>query len=82
MDMHVKPQDQLIFHLTGRRQGDGLLSTLGAELVPALLAPYRNLNGLRHDFPLVLVQGAEGPGFVRSLSSLIDTMLKACVGTR
>ena len=76
MDMHVKPQDQLIFHLTGRRQGDGLLSTLGAELVPALLAPYRNLNGLRHDFPLVLVQGAEGPGFVRSLSSLIDTMLK------
>ncbi|MBL0147590.1 MAG: hypothetical protein IPP87_02200 [Ideonella sp.] len=76
MDMHAKPQDQLIFHLTGQRQGDGVTSTTGVDLRPALLAPYRDLNGLRHDFPVVLVQHASGPEFVRSLSSLVDTMLK------
>jgi ferredoxin len=53
-----------------------MTSTAGLELRPALLAPYRDLNGLRHDFPVVLVQDAGGPEFVRSLSSLIDTLLK------
>jgi ferredoxin len=76
MDMHLKPQDQLAFHLTGKCQGDGVLPTAGTDLIPALLAPYRDLNALRHDFPVVLVQGMEGPGAVRSLSSLIDGMLK------
>lgn len=76
MDMQIKPQDQLIFHLTGKCHGDGVMPTAGAELIPALLAPYRDLNALRHDFPLVLVKNAEGVGVVRSLSSLIDTMLK------
>lgn len=76
MDMHVKPHDQLIFHLTGKCQGEGLTSIAGLELVPALLAPYRDLNSLRHDFPVVLVEDGAGREFVRSLSSLIDTMLK------
>ena len=76
MDMHAKPQDQLIFHLTGKCQGDGVVSIAGLGLIPALLAPYRELDGLRHDFPVVLQEGASGPEFVRSLSSLIDTMLK------
>ncbi|WP_088279500.1 ferredoxin [Ideonella sp. A 288] len=77
MDMHAKPQDQLIFHLTGKCQGDGVVSTAGLDLRPALLAPYRDLNALRHDFPAVLVQGAGGREFVRSLSSLVDTMLES-----
>ncbi len=76
MDMQAKPQDQLIFHLTGKCQGDGLASTAGTDLVPALLAPYRDLDALRHDFPLVLAQATDGGEFVRSLSSLIDAMLK------
>jgi len=76
MDMQTKQQDQLIFHLTGQRQGEGLAAIAGLDLRPALLAPYRELAALRHDFPLVLVARAGGPEFVRSLSSLVDTVLQ------
>jgi ferredoxin len=78
MEMQAKPQDQLIFHLTGRRQEgqpDGLAAIDGLDLRPALLAPYRDLAALRHDFPIVLVESAREPEFVRSLSSLIDAVL-------
>ena len=78
MDMQAKQQDQLIFHLTGRRvsdgQVDGLAAIDGLDLRPALLAPYRDLNSLRHDFPVVLVE--RGPDFVQSLSSLVDAVLR------
>ena len=60
MDMQAKHQDQLIFHLTGKRQGDGLAAIDGLDLRPALLAPYRDLAALRHDFPVVLVERAAG----------------------
>jgi ferredoxin len=75
MDMQAKPQDQLIFHLTGKWQGDGLVAIDGQDLRPALLAPYRDLGSLRHDFPLVLVDRG-GTEFVRSLSSLVNAVLK------
>ncbi len=74
MDMQTKPQDQLIFHLTGKCQGEGLSPVAGLALRPALLAPYRDLAGLRHDFPIVLMEG--GPHFARSMASLVDDMLK------
>ncbi len=73
MDMHAKPQDQLIFHLTGRIAGDGLSAIGGLDLRPALLAPYRDLAALRYDFPVVLVE--RGPEFVQALSSLVDAVL-------
>jgi hypothetical protein len=76
MDMQTKHQDQLVFHLTGRRQGDGLTAIEGLDLRPALLAPYRDLSALRHDFPLVLDDRIGGPEFVRSLSSVVDAVLK------
>ena len=76
MDMQAKQQDQLIFHLTGRRQGDGLAAIEGLDLRPALLAPYRDLAALRHDFPVVLDEHVGGPEFVRSLSSVVDAVLK------
>ena len=76
MDMQAKQQDQLIFHLTGRRQGDGLKAIDGLDLRPALLAPYRDLAALRHDFPLVLDQRIGGHEFVRSLSGVVDGVLK------
>ena len=76
MDMQAKQQDQLIFHLTGRRQGDGLKAIDGQDLRPALLAPYRDLAALRHDFPLVLDQRIGGHEFVRSLSGVVDGVLK------
>src|SRR5574337_1234897 len=61
MDMQTKHPEQLIFHLTGQRQGDGV-------------APIDAL-ALRQDFPVVLVD-AEGGDFVRSLSSLVDAVLQ------
>ena len=76
MDMQAKQQDQLIFHLTGRRQGDGLKAIDSLDLRPALLAPYRDLAALRHDFPLVLDQRIGGHEFVRSLSGVVDGVLK------
>jgi ferredoxin len=76
MDMQAKPQDQLVFHLTGRRQGSGLKPIEGLDLRPALLAPYRDLAALRHDFPVVLDQRIGGHEFVRSLSGVVDGLLK------
>jgi ferredoxin len=79
MDMQAKHQDQLIFHLTGRRPsdvpGDGLAAIDSLALRPALLAPYRDLGALRHDFPIVLVEPGGGPEFAHSLSSLVNTVL-------
>ena len=82
MDMQAKQQDQLIFHLTGRRQGDGLEAIDGLDLRPALLAPYRDLAALRHDFPLVLDQRIGGHEFVRSLSGVVDARAEGCGAAR
>ena len=76
MDMKTRQPAQQIFHLTGKRQGDALQAIDGLKLLPALLAPYRDLAALRHDFPLVLLDGVDGPGSVRSLSALVDGMLR------
>jgi hypothetical protein len=76
MDMKSRPPEQQIFHLTGRRQGDSLRAIDGLGLRPALMAPYRDLGALRHDFPLVLVDGGEAADCVRPLSSLVDDLLK------
>ena len=75
MDMKTRLEQQ-IFHLTGRRQGEGLRGIEGLGLLPALLAPYRDLGALRHDFPLVLIEGAEPAYCARPLSSLVDDLLK------
>src|SRR5512137_45658 len=76
MDMQTKHQDQLIFHLTGKHRGEGLAAIGGKDLRPALLARYRDLGALRHDFPVVLVEGDAGRDFTRSLSSLVDEVLR------
>ena len=76
MDMKARPPEQQIFHLTGRRQGDSLRAIDGLGLRPALLAPYRDLGALRHDFPIVLVAGSDATDFVRPLSSLVDELLQ------
>jgi hypothetical protein len=74
MDMQTQYQDQLVFHLTGKRQGDGLSAIDGLDLRPALLAPYRDLAALRHDFPVVLAE--RGADAVQSLSNLVNAVLK------
>jgi hypothetical protein len=64
--MHADLQAQLAFHLTGQQ----LRPMEAFELVPALLARYRDLAALRYDFPLVLSKE------IHSLSSLVDEALK------
>ncbi len=64
------------FHLTGERPAGGLGDLAQADLRPALFGTYRDLSKLRYDFPLVLVNGDAGDGFVRSLSDIVDGILQ------
>lgn len=50
---------------------------VSVPLRPALFARYRNLEELRHDYPLVLVDRADGAPLLRPLSRIIDATLKA-----
>ena len=74
--MDSQLRSQVVFHLTGRLpDGDGAEQALPAGLRPALLAPYRKLESIRHDFPVVL---AAGPGeYVVSLAAAVDGALRA-----
>ena len=75
MGMQAKHQEQVVFHLSGRHSSEGLSAIDGQGLWPALLAPYRQLASLRHDFPLVLVS-QRGGEFVQTLSELVDAVLR------
>lgn len=74
MDMAAKFQDQTVFHMTGKRAGEGL-AALTAGFRPALLAPYRDLTRLRYDYPVVLIEGDAGRDYVRSLSSVVGALI-------
>jgi hypothetical protein len=60
------------FFATGRRER-GLSPADG--LRPALFAPYADLDALRYDYPLVLVDEGPQAGIVRSLSGIVDDLL-------
>jgi hypothetical protein len=74
MDMAAKFQDQTVFHMTGKRAGDGL-AALDSGFRPALLAAFRDLTRLRYDYPVVLLDGDSGPEYVQSLSSAIGELI-------
>ena len=74
--MSVALQELINFHLTGRRDNAQTESMAGADTVPALLAPYRDLSNLRYDYPLILVDGAESQAFVDTLSGVINRLLR------
>lgn len=74
MDMAAKFQDQTVFHLTGKRSGEGL-AALTAGFRPALLAPYRDLTRLRYDYPVVLLDGDAGSAYVQSLSAVVGDLI-------
>lgn len=76
MDMATKYQDQVVFHLTGKPAGDGLLP-VDESLRPALLARYRDLTRLRYDYPLVLLDDVAQPDYVASVSALTNRVLAA-----
>ena len=46
-------------------------------LRPALLARYDNLDRLRYEYPLVLIEGDEETPLIRPLSRIIDEILRA-----
>jgi len=72
MDKQLRAQ--VVFHLTGRHaDGDTQAAAIGG-LRPALMAAYRNLGSLRHDFPVIFA-GADGD-FVRSLTATVDAALR------
>ena len=77
MDMAAKFQDQLVFHMTGRRTGDSLAPVDAQSMRPALFAGYRDLTRLRHDYPLVLLDGGSADGFAASLSILVNRVLES-----
>ena len=74
MDTAAKFQEQLVFHVTGKR-GDGLVPVDVASLRPALLAPYRDLTRLRYDYPVVLADYAPDRDAVFSLSGIVSMLL-------
>lgn len=75
--MNANLQQQTVFHLTGRRPAEMLEQVAGLKLRPALVSRYRDLTRLRYDFPVVLVGGAASQPFVRSLSEIVNTFLRA-----
>ena len=75
MDVPTKHQEHQLFHLTGQRAGESIAAVEVAALRPALLAPYRALDRLRHDFPLVLIDEPGSDGFALSLSTLVNQLL-------
>ena len=70
--MAAELQSHIAFHLTGRRSDTGLESVAGQQMRPALMAAYRDLTSLRHDFPVVLVDDAAPGSCVQSLDSVFD----------
>jgi ferredoxin len=74
--MDKQLRSQVVFHLTGRRP-DAASEAAVAGMRPALLAPYRHLEDLRYDFPLVLCGGDPSTrGYVRTLSGVVDELLR------
>ncbi len=71
MDSHLR--SQVVFHLTGRRPEAQPSEGAVAGLRPALMAGYRDLDSLRHDFPVVFCGGDD---CVQSLSSVVDRVLR------
>jgi hypothetical protein len=76
MDMDTRFDEQRAFYSTGLRDVEGLEAIEGLDLVPAQFARYRDLSRLRHDFPIVLGRGRSGAEPPRSLSGLVDEMLR------
>ncbi len=63
------------FFLTGQRSDGDFDDVRRMGFRPALFGAYRDLSKLRHDYPLVLIDGPTGGDFVRSLSDVIDALM-------
>jgi ferredoxin len=77
MDAPITYNDQLLFHAAGQRTGAGFAEINTASLRPALMAPYRQLDRLRHDFPLVLLEEPGPDGHALPLSTVVNRLALA-----
>jgi len=74
MDAPVSHPDHLLFHTTGQRGSADLAPVEGTALRPALMAPYRDLARLRHDYPLVLLDEPGDDGFAIPLATVVSRL--------
>lgn len=74
--MKIEANELLNFHLTGERPEDVKNDPATLKLCPALLSGYRDLTRIRHDYPLVLVDGQPDRP-VTSLSGMVNAILQA-----
>lgn len=76
--METDLQTNVAFYLTGKiaAEQQQLQPIAGRGLRPALFATRRELDRLRYDFPLVLVEGEAGEAPVASLSAVFDGILE------
>ncbi|NVO16691.1 MAG: ferredoxin [Rhodoplanes sp.] len=74
MDADVKTQ--LAFHVLGRNPAGAKPAGSVGRLRPALLAAFRDLATLRHDYPLVLVRDAAPGEAVQTLTSIVNAILQ------
>jgi hypothetical protein len=74
--MKIEANELLTFHLTGERPKDAKNDPATLELCPALSSGYRDLTRIRHDYPLVLVNGRPDRP-VESLSGIVNAILQA-----
>ncbi len=70
--MEAELQSHIAFHLTGTRPDGSLESIAELSLRPALMAHYRDLTALRHNYPVVLVTDAAPEASVQSLTAVFD----------
>jgi len=73
--MDKQLRSHVVFHLTGRHVEGGTGEPAVAGMRPALMAPYRHLDALRYDFPVILATA--GRERVLSLSAAVDAALRA-----
>ena len=74
--MKTEVNELLTFHLTGERPEGAKNDPATLGLCPALLSGYRDLTRIRHDYPLVLVNGRPDQP-VKSLSGIVNATLQA-----
>jgi hypothetical protein len=76
MEMKTDANELLTFHLIGERPKDAGNDPARLKLCPALLSSFRDLTTIRHDYPLVLVDGRPDRP-VESLSGIVNAILQA-----
>jgi len=74
--MSVDIQEMIHFHLTGKQGGSETEDVPLGDVCPALLAPYRELRGLRYDFPLVLLDDGNSQALLDTLSGVMNRLLR------